>query len=63
MLTFVVQVNHAILTKVIEWCEHHRHDPSDGSVAGVEWDERFMERKLEEIYDIILVMISELIIE
>lgn len=59
-----LQVNEAVLRKVIEWCEHHRHDPAqtqdDESDARKktteidEWDQKFMQVDQEMLFEIIL---------
>lgn len=60
-----LQVNEAVLRKVVEWCEHHRNDPSpvpdDESDARKksseigEWDQKFMQVDQEMLFEIILV--------
>lgn len=63
-----VQVNEAILKKVIEWCEHHKGDPpaqadddSDSRKKSTdidEWDQKFMQVDQEMLFEIILVSIN-----
>ncbi|KAI9904967.1 hypothetical protein N3K66_001496 [Trichothecium roseum] len=60
----IQNVNEAVLRKVIEWCEHHRHDPAqtqdDESDARKktteidEWDQKFMQVDQEMLFEIIL---------
>lgn len=60
-----LQVNEAVLRKVIEWCEHHRNDPpqtqDDDNDARKktteieEWDQKFMQVDQEMLFEIILV--------
>jgi S-phase kinase-associated protein 1 len=66
-----LQVNEAVLRKVIEWCEHHRNDPlqsqDDESDARKktteieEWDQKFMQVDQEMLFEIILVRVFALI--
>ena len=54
----------AIKKKVIEWCTHHRDDPTtqdDQERRNTdidEWDQKYMEVDQETLFDIILVCIS-----
>ncbi|KAK2595755.1 E3 ubiquitin ligase complex SCF subunit scon-3 [Conoideocrella luteorostrata] len=60
----ILNVNEAVLRKVIEWCEHHRNDPpqaqddeSDGRRRTTdieEWDQKFMQVDQEMLFEIIL---------
>lgn len=60
-----LQVNEAVLRKVIEWCEHHRNDPPSTSEEESdsrkkttdieEWDQKFMQVDQEMLFEIILV--------
>jgi S-phase kinase-associated protein 1 len=59
-----MQVNEAVLRKVIEWCEHHRNDPpttdDDADTRKKttdieEWDQKFMQVDQEMLFEIILV--------
>lgn len=61
---FQTQVNAAVLSKVVEWCEHHRNDPpnshdDDDSRRKAtdidEWDQKFMQVDQEMLFEIILV--------
>jgi len=66
-LTYLVlfQVNGSVLTKVIEWCEHHKNDPAPTadeetdsrkkSTDIEEWDQKFMQVDQEMLFEIILV--------
>lgn len=63
-LHFFVQVNEAVLKKVIEWCEHHKNDPPSASddddnrrkTTDIdEWDQKFMQVDQEMLFEIILV--------
>lgn len=64
-MTATLQVNEAVLRKVVEWCEHHRNDPvtapDDESDARKkttdieEWDQKFMQVDQEMLFEIILV--------
>jgi S-phase kinase-associated protein 1 len=59
------QVNETVLRKVIEWCEHHRHDPVQANEDDNEsrkkttdideWDQKFMQVDQEMLFEIILV--------
>lgn len=61
----LVQVNESVLKKVIEWCEHHKNDPttspdddSDSRKKTTdieEWDQKFMQVDQEMLFEIILV--------
>jgi len=60
----IPNVNEAVLRKVIEWCEHHKHDPvvsnDDDSDTRrkttdiEEWDQKFMQVDQEMLFEIIL---------
>ncbi|KOS18611.1 E3 ubiquitin ligase complex SCF subunit sconC [Escovopsis weberi] len=60
----IVNVNEAVLRKIVEWCEHHRNDPpltqDDDSDARKkttdieEWDQKFMQVDQEMLFEIIL---------
>lgn len=59
-----MQVNEAVLRKVIEWCTHHKSDPpstgdDDDSRRKTtdidEWDQKFMQVDQEMLFEIILV--------
>lgn len=64
MLTFL-QVNEAVLKKVIEWCDHHRNDPVQPADEEAdtrkkttdieEWDQKFMQVDQEMLFEVILV--------
>lgn len=63
-LHLFVQVNEAVLKKVIEWCEHHKNDPPSASddddnrrkTTDIdEWDQKFMQVDQEMLFEIILV--------
>ena len=64
-LTLNVQVNEAVLKKVILWCEHHKNDPPASSEDDSdsrkkttdidEWDQKFMQVDQEMLFEIILV--------
>lgn len=64
-LTSNVQVNEAVLRKVILWCEHHKNDPPASSEDDSdsrkkttdidEWDQKFMQVDQEMLFEIILV--------
>lgn len=47
--------------KVLDWCEHHRNDPTyqeeqDRRNTDIEeWDQKYMEVDQETLFDIILV--------
>lgn len=61
----IPNVNEAVLRKVIEWCDHHRHDPpvnadeeNDARKKTTEieeWDQKFMQVDQEMLFEIILV--------
>jgi Skp1 family protein with oligomerisation domain len=61
----IMNVNDAVLKKVIEWCEHHKSDPpasQDEDEASRkkmteidEWDQKFMQVDQEMLFEIILV--------
>lgn len=63
-----LQVNGSVLTKVIEWCEHHKNDPaptaddeSDSRKKSTdieEWDQKFMQVDQEMLFEIILVCLN-----
>lgn len=58
-------MNHAVLKKILEWCEHHRKDPqptqdddADSRKKSTdidEWDQKFMQVDQEMLFEIILV--------
>lgn len=60
----IPNVNESVLRKVIEWCEHHKHDPapatdddSDSRKRTTdieEWDQKFMQVDQEMLFEIIL---------
>lgn len=60
-----LQVNDAVLTKVLEWCEQHKNDPvplteedtdtRKKSTDIEEWDQKFMQVDQEMLFEIILV--------
>lgn len=59
-----MQVNAAVLNKVVEWCEHHKHDPptthddddARRKASDIdEWDQKFMQVDQEMLFEIILV--------
>jgi len=60
----IINVNAAVLKKVIEWCTHHRADPpapadddSDSRKKTTdieEWDQKFMQVDQEMLFEIIL---------
>ncbi|KAI2637560.1 E3 ubiquitin ligase complex SCF subunit scon-3 [Xylaria nigripes] len=60
----IPNVTEPVLRKVIEWCEHHRHDPpctnedeSDNRKKTTdidEWDQKFMQVDQEMLFEIIL---------
>ncbi|KAL8744990.1 MAG: hypothetical protein Q9190_002831 [Brigantiaea leucoxantha] len=60
----IPNVNEAVLTKVLEWCQHHRADPpsttdddSDSRKKTTdidEWDQKFMQVDQEMLFEIIL---------
>merc|ERR1712169_45348 len=60
----IPNVNAAVLKKVIEWCQHHKHDPpssneddSDSRKKTTdieEWDQKFMQVDQEMLFEIIL---------
>ncbi|KAF3923745.1 hypothetical protein ABW20_dc0109138 [Dactylellina cionopaga] len=60
----IPNVNEAVLRKVIEWCEHHKGDPtpvadedSDSRKKSTdieEWDQKFMQVDQEMLFEIIL---------
>lgn len=70
-LTYHVQVNEAVLRKVILWCEHHKNDPPASSEDDSdsrkkttdidEWDQKFMQVDQEMLFEIILVSPRSLI--
>jgi len=65
LANLALQVNEAVLNKVIEWCTHHRADPpattdddSDSRKKTTdidEWDQKFMQVDQEMLFEIILV--------
>ncbi|ATZ47913.1 Bcskp1 [Botrytis cinerea B05.10] len=60
----IPNVNEAVLRKVIEWADHHKHDPaptadddSDSRKKTTdieEWDQKFMQVDQEMLFEIIL---------
>ena len=62
------QVNAAVLSKVLEWCEHHKNDPTPAvddeadsrkkSTDIEEWDQKFMQVDQEMLFEIILVQLT-----
>ena len=60
----VPNVNESVLRKVIEWCEHHKHDKpvTDSDESDTrrksteieEWDQKFMNVDQEMLFEIIL---------
>lgn len=70
MFFFSIQVNEAVLRKVIEYCEHHRNDPLSTNEEETEsrkkttdieeWDQKFMQVDQEMLFEIILVRIPPL---
>lgn len=60
----IPNVNGPVLTKIIEWCEHHRNDPpADANEENEsrrkstdieEWDQKFMQVDQEMLFEIIL---------
>ena len=60
-----LQVNEAVLNKVIEWCVHHKGDPPAANDDDAdsrkkttdieEWDQKFMQVDQEMLFEIILV--------
>ncbi|RMJ21478.1 hypothetical protein PHISP_07654 [Aspergillus sp. HF37] len=59
----IPNVNAAVLNKVVEWCDHHKHDPpsthdDDDSRRKAtdidEWDQKFMQVDQEMLFEIIL---------
>ncbi|CCU76648.1 unnamed protein product [Blumeria hordei] len=60
----IPNVNESVLRKVIEWCQHHKHDPapaadddSDSRKRTTdieEWDQKFMQVDQEMLFEIIL---------
>jgi len=60
----IPNVNGSVLTKVIEWCEHHKNDPAPTaddetdsrkkSTDIEEWDQKFMQVDQEMLFEIIL---------
>jgi S-phase kinase-associated protein 1 len=67
-----VQVNDAVLKKVIEWCEHHKgdapatnEDEADSRKRSTdieEWDQKFMQVDQEMLFEIILVSFNFVLI-
>ena len=61
----IPNVNGPVLSKIIEWCEHHRNDPpADATEENEsrrkstdieEWDQKFMQVDQEMLFEIILV--------
>lgn len=66
----IMNVNEAVLRKVIEWCQHHKADPpgtgdddsdSRKKTSDIdEWDQKFMQVDQEMLFEIILVRLPEL---
>lgn len=64
----IPNVNAAVLKKVIEWCNHHKSDPtptnedeSDSRKKSTdieEWDQKFMQVDQEMLFEIILVRVT-----
>jgi len=60
----IPNVTSSVLTKVIEWCEHHKNDPAPAadeetdsrkkSTDIEEWDQKFMQVDQEMLFEIIL---------
>ncbi|KAI1126519.1 E3 ubiquitin ligase complex SCF subunit scon-3 [Nemania abortiva] len=60
----IPNVTEPVLRKVIEWCEHHRHDPPSTNDDETdnrkkttdidEWDQKFMQVDQEMLFEIIL---------
>lgn len=59
----IPNVNESVLKKVIEWCEHHEHDPQNTGEDDDnrrrttdidEWDQKFMQVDQEMLFEIIL---------
>ncbi|CAD6439934.1 a72f4007-e26b-4ac9-a3ac-b95efa95860f [Sclerotinia trifoliorum] len=60
----IPNVNEAVLRKVIEWAEHHKHDPAPNvdddadsrkkTTDIEEWDQKFMQVDQEMLFEIIL---------
>ncbi|KAK3990233.1 Skp1 family, dimerization domain-containing protein [Cladorrhinum sp. PSN332] len=60
----LINVNHAVLQKVVEWCEHHRNDVAQAgdeendnrkkTTDIEEWDQKFMQVDQEMLFEIIL---------
>ncbi|KAF8428662.1 E3 ubiquitin ligase complex SCF subunit sconC [Tirmania nivea] len=60
----IPNVNGSVLTKVIEWCEHHKNDPAPAADEETdsrkkstdidEWDQKFMQVDQEMLFEIIL---------
>lgn len=60
----IPNVNDAVLSKVLEWCEHHKNDPAPTtdddtdtrkkSTDIEEWDQKFMQVDQEMLFEIIL---------
>ena len=63
------QVNDAVLSKVLEWCEQHKNDPvplteedtdtRKKSTDIDEWDQKFMQVDQEMLFEIILVCLNQ----
>jgi S-phase kinase-associated protein 1 len=60
----IPNVNDAVLRKVVEWCEHHRNDPSSQDDATrkrntdiEKWDQYFMQVGQKMLFEIITVLI------
>lgn len=60
----IPNVNDAVLSKVLEWCEHHKNDPAPTTDEDTdtrkkstdieEWDQKFMQVDQEMLFEIIL---------
>jgi S-phase kinase-associated protein 1 len=65
----IPNVNAAVLKKVIEWCQHHKHDPASSNEDDSdsrkkttdieEWDQKFMQVDQEMLFEIILVRLQD----
>ena len=47
-------VSAPILQKVIEWCEHHRNEPTAAVSQSDEWDDEFVKVDQGTLFEIIL---------
>ena len=61
----IPNVNAAVLKKIIEWCDEHKHDPDppgeddysssrNREIEICDWDQRFMQVDQEMLFEIIL---------